>query len=286
MGGEALYNISLIAAFIAGMVALFAPCCISYLLPTYLANVFKEKKRVLFMTLVYSSGIFVVMLPIVLGARALASLFFRMHDQTYIVGGIIMIIVAIFAFLGIKLPMPNIRFGKLGANSDIGSTFVLGLLAGVTSACCAPVLVGVMTLGSLTPSTFQALGVGVAYVLGMVTPLYLASLFIERGNILDKPILKKRFTFITIFGNRYPIFVSNVVAGVIFSLTGVITIILTLMGKLGMDGDESKIIMLVHDVAFRVTDITTRIPGLNVLFALVGLYFVYRVIKSAMNQED
>ena len=73
---QAWYQISLVAAFVAGMVALFAPCCISFLLPAYLGNVFKEKKKVLLMTLVYSAGIFVVMLPVVLGAKALASLFF------------------------------------------------------------------------------------------------------------------------------------------------------------------------------------------------------------------
>ncbi len=47
MAPDTLYNISLIAAFIAGMVALFAPCCISYLLPAYFGSVFKEKKKVL-----------------------------------------------------------------------------------------------------------------------------------------------------------------------------------------------------------------------------------------------
>ena len=55
MGGEGLlFQTSLIAAFVAGMVALFAPCCVTFLLPAYLGNVFKEKERVLFMTLVLS----------------------------------------------------------------------------------------------------------------------------------------------------------------------------------------------------------------------------------------
>ncbi len=71
-----MYQISLVAAFAAGIVALFAPCCISYLLPAYFANIFKEKKRILLATLIYSLGIFVVMLPVVLGAKALSLLFF------------------------------------------------------------------------------------------------------------------------------------------------------------------------------------------------------------------
>ena len=90
-----MYQISLLAAYIAGMVALFAPCCISYLFPAYLGNIFKERKQVLLMTLIYSLGIMVVMLPIVLGARVLASLFFELHDQTYLIGGLFMLLVEI-----------------------------------------------------------------------------------------------------------------------------------------------------------------------------------------------
>ena len=62
-----LTSVSLIAAFLAGMVALFAPCCITFLLPAYLGSVFKERKRVLLMTLVFGAGIFVVLMPAVLG---------------------------------------------------------------------------------------------------------------------------------------------------------------------------------------------------------------------------
>ena len=40
---DTLFQLSLLASFIAGMVALFAPCCITFLLPAYFANVFKEK---------------------------------------------------------------------------------------------------------------------------------------------------------------------------------------------------------------------------------------------------
>ena len=42
-----LFQTSLIAAFVAGMVALLAPCCITFLLPAYLGGVFKEKQKVL-----------------------------------------------------------------------------------------------------------------------------------------------------------------------------------------------------------------------------------------------
>ena len=282
---EVLYQISLVAAFVAGMVALFAPCCITFLLPAYLGNVFKERKKVLLMTLVYSAGIFVVMLPVVLGAKALSNLFFEWHDQTYIFGGVLMIAVGGLALLGIKLPMIKLGSGQTGNKTDVPSTFMLGLVSGVTSACCAPVLVGVMALSSLSSSLFQSLGVGVAYVMGMVTPLYAAAVLIKKGNILDRPWLRKKL-FIVKLGDRwFPVFVTNAVAAVIFIGVGILTIGLTLAGRLGMSMGEMDVIKKINEVAFKVSEMTDRVPGLDAAFALAGLYLLYRLIRSA-NKPD
>src|SRR3989304_10390647 len=105
---DSIFQISLVAAFIAGAVALFAPCCITFLLPAYLGSVFKEKEKVLFMTLVFGAGIFVVLMPAVLGVAIISRLLFRYHDTIYILGGFLMLAVSITTFLGIKLPLPHI----------------------------------------------------------------------------------------------------------------------------------------------------------------------------------
>lgn len=280
---QALYQISLVAAFVAGMVALFAPCCVSFLLPAYLGNVFKEKKKVLLMTLVYSAGIFVVMLPVVLGAKALADLFFEWHDQVYVLGGALMVLVGGFAFLGIKLPMLNIKVSQTKREVDVVSTFALGLVSGVTSACCAPVLVGVMALSSLSPTLLQSLGVGVAYVMGMVTPLYVAALLIDRGNILDKPFLRKRLFVIKLGARSYSVFVTNMVAAVVFVGVGALTIVLTLTGRLGMSMGETAVVKSINEVALTVTRVTEGVPGLDMVFAGVGLYLLYRLVRKVKN---
>lgn len=282
---EVLYQVSLVAAFVAGMVALFAPCCISFLLPAYLGNVFKEKKKVLLMTLVYSSGIFVVMLPVVLGAKALSSLFFEWHDQTYIFGGVLMIVVGVVALLGVKLPMLKLGSGQAKSKTDVASTFMLGLVSGITSACCAPVLVGVMALSSLSPTLIQSLGVGVAYVMGMVTPLYVAAVLIEKGNILDRPFLRKKLFTIKLGDRWFPVFATNIGAAVIFVGVGVLTVVLTLMGRLGMSMGETDIVKKINGVAFGISEITDRVLGLDVIFVLIGLYLLYRLVKSA-NRSD
>jgi len=277
MGSEALYQVSLVAAFVAGMVALFAPCCISYLLPAYLGNVFREKKRIFLMTLIYSLGILVVMLPVVLGARALASLFYSLHDQTYMVGGVFMLLVAVLALLGIKLPMIRIT-NKRDGQTDVFSIFTLGVISGITSSCCAPVLIGVMALSSLTPTTFQALGVGVSYVLGMVAPLYFASFFIDKRNLLEKPIFKKKLTVVNFFKKDYPIFVSNVVAAVIFAVTGGLTIILASGGMLAMPTGESAITKVIQETAMKVTRVTSG-AGFDLIFAGLAAWLIIKWLK-------
>lgn len=274
---DTLFQLSLLASFIAGMVALFAPCCITFLLPSYFANVFKEKKRVVLMTFIYSLGIFTVMMPVVLGARALTQLFFNLHDQTYIIGGLFLIFVGFSTLLGFKLPMPNFNFTKKA--DDPMSTFILGIISGITSACCAPVLVGVLALSTLSPTAAQSLLVGFFYVLGMVTPLYLASLFIDKRNLLDKPILRKPFREVTFLGKIHMITVSNLVSFIIFATMGILIIFLAMAGKLSMTRSEESITELIQSVAITVTSYVQKIPGLDIIFTLIALWLLYKFIK-------
>ncbi len=275
-----MYQISIVAAFIAGMIALFAPCCITYLLPAYLGNIFKEKKKVLFMTLVYSLGIFVVMMPVVLGAKILTDLFFDLHDQTYLFGGSFMLLVAMISFLGLKLPMPKLVMRGQG-KTDVLSTFTLGIFSGITSACCAPVLVGVIALSSLSPTILLSLGVGFAYVLGMVTPLYLAAMFLDKGKLLEKPILKKRLGVLSLFGKQYVIMVSNVVAAGVFGVVGLAMIYLTLNGSLAARNEE-EFIKWMTQLVFKLSDLVGRIPFVDLVGVIVGGYLFYRLVKKAL----
>lgn len=274
---DTLVQLSLLASFIAGMVALFAPCCITFLLPTYFANIFKEKRRVLLMTFIYSLGIFTIMLPVVLGAKAISHFFFQLHDQVYIIGGIILILVGFTALLGLKLPMPNISTTRQA--SDPVSTYILGLLAGITSACCAPVLIGIITLSALSPTLGISLLVGFFYVLGMVTPLYIASLLIDKKNILAKPILRKPLREVHYLGRSHLITVADLIAFLMFTSMGLITIFLAMTGKLAMSKGEDGVTQMIQNVAFTVTNYVQKVPGLDIIFLLLSTWLIYAFIR-------
>jgi len=275
---DAFTSISFLAAFLAGIVALFAPCCITYLLPAYFGNIFRERRRVLLMTFVYSLGIFTVMLPVVLGAKALSMFFFRLHDQTYYLGGGFMILLAFLSLLGIKLPMLNLH--RKNGRLDVWSTFTLGIFSGITSSCCAPVLIGVIALSSLSPTVLTALGVGIFYVLGMVAPLYLASYLIANRNILDRPLLRKSIASVNLFGRKFDILTTNVIAFAVFLITGIATITLTKLGLLGMDLGNSQTAKTIQQVAWVVTDWSRGVPGINIIFLLIVILLAVKLLSG------
>ncbi len=274
---DGIFQISLIAAFVAGMIALFAPCCITFLLPAYLGSVFKEKEKVLSMTLVFGAGIFVVLMPAVLGVALISQFLYRNHDTIYILGGIVMILVAVASLLGLKSPimihLPTRNEGKV----DVLSIFTLGIFSGITSACCAPVLIGVLALAFLSPTFFGSLLIGAVYVLGMIVPLLLMSLFLS--DKIDKlKILKSKVAVLKIFGREYFISVSNLISFIIFFTAGVFIFALTLRGQLSMAKSE-KFAKVIQDAGAFVNQYIGNNILLNVLFIVVIVYLIYLISK-------
>lgn len=273
-----LFQTSLIAAFVAGMVALFAPCCITFLLPAYLGSVFKEKEKVVLMTLVFGAGIFVVLLPAILGVAFISRLLFHYHDYIYILGGLIMLVVAVSTLLGMKLPMPNLGRLNAGKKTDVVSIFTMGVISGITSACCAPVLIGIMTLTFLSPSFFGALLVGATYVLGMVVPLLLIAAFLS-GKTPRMIFLKKPVTTLEFFGKSYVVIAGNLIAAVVFIITGFLALGLTVTGRLSAENMDI-FTKTITNALNSVNGILGNNIFLNVLFVAGLAYFIYWVSKK------
>ena len=148
-----LFETSIIASFLAGMIALFAPCCITFMLPAYFAYTFKRKRAIILMTFIYFFGVATILVPIGLGVAYLAQLFKSFHTQIFFLGGFLMLLIAFFALSGKKLSMPFKQLPLLKKH-DALSVFALGLFSGVASSCCAPVLAGVLTLSALSLNLF------------------------------------------------------------------------------------------------------------------------------------
>jgi cytochrome c-type biogenesis protein len=182
---------SVIAAIVAGMIALFAPCCISIMLPAYFASSFQNRRVLVAMTFLFAAGIATVILPLALGANVLRQLFTAQHTPIYVTAGFLMLTLGAYVLFGgqIHLPMPGRR-----ASSRAGplSVYSLGMFSGIATSCCAPVLAGVIALSGAASSFALALGLGTAYVFGMVVPLFVIALLWDRFDWRASSIFKPR----------------------------------------------------------------------------------------------
>ena len=228
---ELLVSASFIAAFIAGMAALFAPCCVTVLLPTYLASVFRNRIQVFLMTFIYFLGLLVVFLPIGLGAVFLTQIFSSYHNLIFSAGAIFLISLGTFLLLGRQFSLPFKVHPQLKKTSA-GSVFALGIFSGIATTCCAPVLAGVLALSVLPGSFLLGGAYTLAYVLGMVIPLFIIAATLDKYNFTKKFFAFRKTVGYTILGKKVRLTLSNLISGVMFLGFGIFILYLSLTGNL------------------------------------------------------
>ena len=232
---ETLVGTSLIAAFVAGVAALFAPCCITVLLPSYFGNIFQEKYKIFFMTFVFFLGVLTVFLPIGLGASYLAQLFSKYHNIIFSVGGIFLVVLGITMLFGKKFTTPtSVRDGM---KRHVSSIYVLGIFSAIATTCCAPVLAGVLTLSVASGTILWGALYTLAYVVGMTLPLFIIAAFLDKANLTERFTNAKKTVAMRIGGLSWRITVSELISGLIFLLMGGYITYLAFVDKLSMRSD-------------------------------------------------
>lgn len=228
--GDLLFGATLLTAFLGGLVALLAPCCVSVMLPAYLATGLGRRRGVLAATLVFAGGVATVIVPIGLGATAISATILGHHLLVYSVGGVAMIVGGIATTLGwtARLPMPSWHGGHLG--EGIVGVYALGAFSGIASACCAPVLAGIVVLSGVTASFVAALAVSLTYMLGMVAPLLMLALAWDRHKDRVTQLLRGRNIRIRIGARSRTVSVGSVLAGLVLIAMGALTVVLAIAG--------------------------------------------------------
>ena len=172
---------SLLAAFVAGSVALFAPCCVVVMFPSFLAaSVRNQRWRLVPLAFVFAAGVATVMLPVTLGISLLTESLLRYHTIVYGAGALLLFGLGIVSLTGGTWSLPFMRGSADISRTDSAGVYALGVFSGAASACCAPVLAGVLTLSAISPGLIAGVGIGFAYVFGMVFPLVIMTLLWDR----------------------------------------------------------------------------------------------------------
>lgn len=280
---ELLLSASIIAAFIAGVAALFAPCCITVLLPAYFASIFRERYKVFLMTFIFFLGILAVFLPIGLGAAALGQLFSKYHNTIFGVGGIFLIALGFILLSGKHFSLP-FRVNPSLKKHNAFSVFILGIFSGIATTCCAPVLAGVLALAALPGSIAWGGIYTLSYVFGMVAPLFLLSLFMDKTGLTQK--LSKTFQKpieYSLGGKKFSITVSEAVSGIIFLAMGTLILYLAITNKLYIHSEyQVSINIFLTKVLDSVGGFIKVVP--EYVWAILLIAAVASIIKLAINQ--
>jgi cytochrome c biogenesis protein CcdA len=277
VGTELLAAGSVIAAFLAGGVALFAPCCIVFLAPSYLAGAVKNRRwRLLPLTFIFAAGLATILVPLTLGASLLAGAIAQYHQVLYIAGGALMLMLAVFTLTGRMWSLPSFIRTPDTAGGDSASFFSLGVFSGIASACCAPVLVGVMALSAIAANPAGGLVLGVAYVFGMVFPLFLMALLWDTLRLNERKFWRAKPVRFTVKGHTLHTNTLNIIVAAGFAAMGVA--IIALANQTDMTGGtaaQSAIAEGLTDFFLRVQDWVSWMPEVvqaGLLFAVAGIF--------------
>ncbi len=256
-----LLSTTVVAAFVGGMLALVAPCCISVMLPAFFASTFRRRTQIIAMTLVFAAGVGTVILPIALGATAVSRLLLGQHAWVFGIGGVLMIAAGLAMLAGKTFSLPMI-----GANSatdgSLRSVYGLGVFSGGASACCAPVLVGVAALAGASASFFVALGIGIAYVFGMVAPLAAIAVVWDRRDWGARGLLRQRHVTVRVWRARRTLPLTLAISGGLMVFMGVLTAALAVSGRgMATSGWQVRLAANFQHGASVVLDAVAWVPG-------------------------
>lgn len=258
---DLLLSTTVLVAFIGGVLALLAPCCVSVMLPAYFASSFRRRTQLLSMTLIFAAGVATVILPIALGASLLSRLLNEQHAIVFTVGGTLMIAAGVAMLAGWKfmLPMP-LAPGR--GDGGIRSVYTLGAFSGAASACCAPVLAGVAAVSGAAASFPAALAVGIAYVFGMVAPLTAIALVWDRRDWGRARLLATRTVTLRVGDRRHTLLLSTTLSAGLMILMGALTVVLALVGQsMATDGWQVRVTAALGHAAAVVQDALGFAPG-------------------------
>lgn len=270
MNTNLLFGVSLTASFLGGMVALFAPCCITFLFPSYLGTIFKERSRVVFLTIVFALGLGSILVPVALGMKIIVTFFDQFHTTTYLLGSLMMFLVGLMTLFEVKLSLPMPHYTMPKETTTI-STYLLGIFSGITSSCCAPVLFAAITLSSLSPTIITSLIVSIVYVLGIVFPLFFLSLFYEKFT--------NQYLYKVKAKTEKPL---KLLASFTFIVSAVVIAYLALTGRIQMESNMvygETLRMLIFNISSLLQN-----PILDVSIFLViiicSMFFFKRLLKT------
>lgn len=216
-------DISLISAFVGGILALLSPCA-ALLLPAFFGSTVGAGSRLVLHGLIFYVGMLLVLIPLGVGAGTLGTLFTSHRSTIVLIASVILIVLGIIQFFGVgfdpakMLPGADAARQRSAQATGWTKTFLLGATSGIAGVCAGPILGAVLTLAA-TKGSLALGGIMLAvYGAGMVVPLFIIAALWTRVGTRTRSVL--RGGSVTVLGRRLP--VVSMVTGALMVTIGIV----------------------------------------------------------------
>lgn len=179
---DGLFNVSIVAAFLGGVLSLLSPCSAA-MLPAFFAYAFKEKTQLVKMTFVFWLGLATLFIPLGFSASLVSQLFVTHSAALFYVAGAIFILLGIFSFMDKTLTF-GIHAPTYNAKRPVGTVYMMGLLfAFASGTCAAPIIGGIFTLAATQGQSAHAIVLLIIYSLGLIVPMLFVAWFFDKVDL-------------------------------------------------------------------------------------------------------
>ena len=268
-----LGQISLVVAFMAGILSFLSPCVLPFL-PAFFSYTFKEKKDITKMTFVFFSGFALAFTAIGLMASYLGKgilMFQQSINYVVILSGVLLVAFGIMSFFGkgfssIIKPKRVMRHDTYGIFS-FGVIFAIGW-----TACLGPVLAGILALSLTLNNYLYTAGLMIAYSLGIFLPLLVTARIFDKYNISKSKWFAGKSVEFKLFGEKIITHSNNMISGIIFILLGIAFVIYKGTGFVNsIDPFRTKI----YFYEFQRTLLSYGIPNIDWIVAIGIIAIIY-----------
>jgi cytochrome c biogenesis protein CcdA len=286
-------EVGLLAAFVAGVLALLSPCS-ALLLPSFFAYAFTSRTALLLRTTAFYSGLLLTLVPLGTGAGMASSLFYGHRSLLIAVAGWSIIAIGVVQVLGRSFAMPfagrlqawsaRPSGGNPGRPATWASTVALGAVYGLAGFCSGPVLGAILTMAAIQDSPLQAGLLLAVYALGMAAPLFVLAALWDRFDLGRKPWLRGRLLRL----GPITVHSTSLVSGLLFVVIGVLFLRFDgtagITGLLGL-GDTTD---LEFEAQSWVTETASVVPGWTVpaVVAVVAALVALRRSRPPLSADQ
>jgi len=271
---QSLDNVSFLAAFIGGLLTLFAPCLLPFV-PAYIAISAKARKNLTLVTACFFAGFTLVFVALGFSASLIGQFFILHRSLLVALSGILITVFGVMTLFSFGIPSP-FRSAKPAASTYLGN-FLFGVFFAVGwSPCVGPILFGILFLAANAATPFSAIMMMLAYSAGIAIAFLAISRLLESKGAKSLQWLAKP---VRMFRGRVSVPRANLVAGLLLVLLGLSYLLLG--GTSALNADFFGLWSLNYVVQSRLLALPLLRSSLFqlVFFALVITAFIALIWK-------